>query len=254
LTAAETLAAPLTTLTSTLIAVRNFTSGTQLYTTVTGYNTRLTALENLSGTPSSTLYTTLTSHTSTLTDVGTRLTAAENLNGVTTTLTTVVKAVRDLTAGYTITDALIGMRDLTVTTTPIASTLLAIRDFSPTVYVGYTTLNGLKSLTAGTTLTDAVIGMRDMSVTGSALVTSINNMKNLVSGSSPLVTRVLGMRNAYYQSLMGHAVGPSTNWATSFVSKGGRTMILYSGTGFCTTSANTAFYIVVQGKTHKQQT
>jgi hypothetical protein len=139
LTAAETLAAPLTSLTSTLIAVRNLTAGTPLYTTVTGYNTRLTALENLSGSPSSTLYTTLTGHSTTLSDVGTRLSAAENLNGTATTLTSTVKQVRDLTSG-----------------TPL-----------------FTAVDGLRTLASGTALTDAVIGMRDMSVTGSALVTAV---------------------------------------------------------------------------------
>jgi hypothetical protein len=169
-----------TPLVSTLISVRDFTSGTPLYTTISGYNTRLIALENLSGSPSSTLYTTLTGHTSTLSIYGTRLSAAENLNGTATTLTNTVKQVRDLTTG-----------------TPL-----------------FTAVDGLHTLAAGTSLTDAVIGMRDMSVAGSTLVTSINNMKNLVSGSSTLVTRVLGMRHVWYHTLMGHTIGPIANWAT----------------------------------------
>jgi hypothetical protein len=120
LSAAETISAPMTALTATLTAVRDFTSGTPLYTIVTGYNTRLTALETLSGTPTSTLYTTVSGY-------GTRLSAAENLNGAATPLTNTVKQVRDLTTGTPLFTAVNDMRTL-VAGSNLTDTLLALRD------------------------------------------------------------------------------------------------------------------------------
>jgi len=92
--------APGTTLTDTLIAVRDLTSGTPLYTTVTGLQstvsgqgTRLTAAEGG------------------LADLTTRVSAAENLNGTATTLTVTVLALRDLTGGSALVTTLKGLRD-----------------------------------------------------------------------------------------------------------------------------------------------
>jgi hypothetical protein len=108
---------------------------------VTELSGRMTATEQLSGSPPSPLVTAVTSQADTLSSHATRLSAAENLNGTATPLTTAVQSVRDLSAGYPITDALIGMRDLSVTTTTLVSTLIAVRDLSSGTPL-YTTVTG----------------------------------------------------------------------------------------------------------------
>jgi hypothetical protein len=103
------MSVPTSALVSTLISVRDFTSGTPLYTTVTGYNTRLVAAENLNG-----IATTLTNTVKQVRDLTTG-----------TPLYTAVDGLRTLTAGTSLTNAVIGMRDMTVTTTPLVSMLLS---------------------------------------------------------------------------------------------------------------------------------
>jgi hypothetical protein len=202
---------------------------TALLTELSG---RMTAAEQLSGSPPSPLVLAVTSQAATLTNHATRLSAAENLNGTATPLTTAVQSVRDLSAGSPITDALIGMRDLSITTTPLASTLMAvrnltsgtplysavngmrtltagtpltdtliaIRDFTPTAFTGYTTLNGLKSLTAGTVLTDAVLAQgtritaaENLNGVATSLTDTVKQVRDFTSGT-PLYTAVNNMR------------------------------------------------------------
>lgn len=62
-----------------------------LYSLITALRMRLTAVDALSGLPISTLSTTLTSY-------ATRLNAAQSLSGVSTTLTSIVIALRDVSS------------------------------------------------------------------------------------------------------------------------------------------------------------
>jgi hypothetical protein len=163
-----------------------------LTTLVAELSGRITAAEQLSGSPPSPLVTAVTAHTTTLSGYGTRLSAAENLNGVASPLTNTVKQVRDLTTGTPLYTAVHGMRTL-VAGTALTDAVLAIRDFTPTAFLGYTTLNGIKSIAAGQPITDALIGMRDMSVTTTTLVSTLLAVRDLTSGT-PLYSAVNNMR------------------------------------------------------------
>jgi hypothetical protein len=149
---------------------------------VTELSGRVTATEQLSGSPPSPLVTAVTSQADTLTNHATRLSAAENLNGTATPLTTSVQSVRDLSAGSPLTDAVIGMRDLSVTTTALASTLLAVRDLTSGTPL-YSAVNGLRTLVAGTTLTDTLIAIRDFTPTAFTVYTTLNGLKSLTPGT-----------------------------------------------------------------------
>jgi hypothetical protein len=149
---------------------------------VTGLSGRMTAAEQLNGSPPSPLVTAVNAHTATLSSHATRLSAAENLNGTATPLTTAVKAVRDLSAGSPLTDAVIGMRDLSVTTTSLASTLIAVRNLSSGTPL-YTTVNNLRTLVAGTPLTDTLIALRDFTPTAFAGYSTLNGLKSLTAGT-----------------------------------------------------------------------
>jgi hypothetical protein len=122
-------------------------------------------------------------------DQGTRLSAAESLNGVATTLTDTVKQVRDLTTGTPLYIAVNGLRTLTAGTTLTdavlaqGTRLTAAETLSPgssslvtsvLTYNPYVTrLSNLESLTSGTPLTDTVRGMRDLSNSTFALVSTL---------------------------------------------------------------------------------
>jgi len=105
---------PGTTLTDTLIQVRDLTVGTPLYaavtglqTTVSGQGTRLTSAEGAA----TALATRVTNAEGAATALTARVSAAENLNGIATTLTTTVLALRDLTGSSTLVTTLKGLRD-----------------------------------------------------------------------------------------------------------------------------------------------
>jgi hypothetical protein len=168
---------------------------------------RVTAAEQLNGSPPSPLVIAVNSQAAMLSSHGTRLSAAENLNGTATPLTNTVKQMRDLTtgtplyaavdglrtlaAGTALTDTVLGLRDMSAAGGTLVATVKAIRDFTPTAYAGYTTLHGLTSLTAGTALTDAVIGMRDMSVNTSTIVSTLMSVRDFTPGTA-LYTTVTG--------------------------------------------------------------
>jgi hypothetical protein len=177
---------------------------------VTELSGRMTAAEQLSGSPPSPLVTAVTSQAATLSGHATRLSAAENLNGSATALTNTVKQVRDLTTGTPLYTAVHGMRQL-VPGTALTDAVLAIRDFTPTAFLGYTTLNGIKSIAAGQPITDALIGMRDLSVTTTTLAstllairdftptaflgyTTLNGIKSLTAGTT-LTNTLIAIRD-----------------------------------------------------------
>jgi microcystin-dependent protein len=146
-----------------------------------------------------------------------RLAAAENVNGVETILTLTIKALRDLTAGSALTNAVLtqGARldaaeNLNGDPTTLTDTLMAVRNLTAGTPL-YTAVNNLRTLVAGTELTDAVIGMRDLTVTTTPLVSTLlsirdftptsfsgyrvlNDLRSFTPGSN-LTDTVLGLRD-----------------------------------------------------------
>jgi len=215
--AAENLDGAATALTTAVLAVRDFTSGTPLYTTVTGYNTRLTAIENLSGSPSSTLYIAVTGLQSTVGDHGTRLTAAESaattLTGrvaaaetAATALTTRVSAAENLDGtATTLTTTVIGLRDLTATTAPLVSRFLTaesrLASLNTTVGGYGTRLTAAEgtatTLTGRVTAAESAATALDTRVSSaeSAATTLTSRVSAAESAATALATRVSAAEN-----------------------------------------------------------
>jgi len=164
-----------------------------------------------------------------------------------TALYTAVNNLRTLVAGTALTDAVIGMRDLSVTTsalytainnmrtltagTALTNTLIQVRDLTAGTPL-YTTVTDLDarltavedlSGTPSSTLYTTVTGLRDATGTGT-LVTQVANMRNLVAGSSTMATTLIAMRDktgssALVKSLPCYGEAPASAWV-AYVSTG----------------------------------
>jgi hypothetical protein len=197
---------------------------------------RMTAAEQLNGSPPSPLVAAVNAHTTTLSGYGTRLSDAENLSGVASTLTNTVKQVRDLTtgtplytavnnmrtmvAGTALTNAVIGMRDMSVSTSTLVSTLIAVRDFTSgtplyTTVTGYNTrltavetLSGTPTSTLYTTVTGygtRLSAAENLNGIATTLTDTVKQVRDLTSGT-PLYTAVNNMRTLVAGTALTNAV------------------------------------------------
>jgi hypothetical protein len=142
-----------------------------------------------------------------------------------------LNGLKQLTAGMPLTDALIGMRDLTVTTTPLVSTLL-----------------GLKLLTAGTTLTDAVIAQgtrltaaETLAAPLTSLTTTLIAVRDFTPGTF-LYTNVSGYNTRLIAVETLNSVG-STALYTAVTGQGTRLTALENMSG----TPNSTLYTTVTG-------
>jgi hypothetical protein len=122
-----------------------------------------------------------------VTELSGRVTAAEQMSGTDTPLTTTVKALRDLTPGAALTNAVItqgeritAAENLNGDPTPLTTTLKQVRDLTSGTLL-YTAVNNMRTLVAGTTLTNTVLGLRDMTAAGGSLVTTVKQSQTDVT-------------------------------------------------------------------------
>jgi hypothetical protein len=215
------------TLVSQFAGVRDYSATTfGLYSTVSGMNTRLTNVENLSG--SSAIVVTVGVAQISGNDHQTRLLNLETVAG-TSTLVSQFKAIRDYTTTtFSFYNTVSGINtrlsnaETLTSGTTLTNTLISLRDYSSGTIL-YTTISGInarlgnvETLAGTTTLCTTVIALRD--VTGSSnLVTQFTSVRDYTITTGGLYNYIANVNSRLSNT---ETLSGSTNLVNTVLSQG----------------------------------